>query len=62
MDSRLMRAAEVADVLGVSPWTVYAYARDGRLPSRELGPRCVRFAREDVESFVQACARTRWFR
>ena len=58
MHGRLLRAVQVAEVLGVSQWTVYAYAREGRLPSRELGPRCIRFTAEDVAEFIEDSARS----
>ncbi len=57
MAERLLRASEVAERLGVSQWTVYAYARDGRLPSRELSPRVIRFTPQDVEEFVRSASR-----
>jgi excisionase family DNA binding protein len=48
----LLRAREVASILRVHAKTSYQLAREGRLPVVRLGPRAVRFRREDVERLV----------
>ena len=59
---RLVSAREVALRLGLSVWTVYAWARAGRISSVRLGARRL-FAVEDLDrliadSRVQGNART----
>lgn len=51
----LLRAQDVADLLGVPKATVLRYARDGRLPSIALGKH-VRFDRRAVERALGALA------
>lgn len=48
---RLIDARETASRLGLSIWTVYAWARKGRLPSIRLGTRRL-FAVEDLERLI----------
>ena len=48
---RLLRAEEVAEMLGCSKWLVYDLAQRGELPSVRIG-RSVRFDPEDVAAFV----------
>jgi len=50
---RLLRAAEVAELLAVSIRTVWDYRARGALPAILLGPGTVRFAPEDVARFIQ---------
>jgi excisionase family DNA binding protein len=52
---RLLTVDDVAEILRVSPDSVYDYARDGRLASIRFG-RSVRFRPEDVEAFITAAA------
>jgi len=46
----MLTAEEVAAELGVSIRTVRRYAARGILPGRRIGPRLIRFRREDVEA------------
>jgi excisionase family DNA binding protein len=39
----LFTARELAELLGVSTWTVYAWARSKRIPALRATPRIVRF-------------------
>ena len=48
---RLLRAEEVAKMLGCSKWYVYALAERGELPCIRIG-RTVRFEYKAVEEFV----------
>lgn len=56
--SKLLSVQEAAERLGVSLWTVYRLARDGRLASIRLGRRRL-FAAEDLEELIQATRRER---
>lgn len=47
----LLSAAEVAELLGVRPSSVYEYARTRQLPHVRIG-RHVRFVRSDLESWL----------
>jgi len=51
----LIKADEVAKMLSVSTVTVYAWAREGKLPSYRLlnRRRCTRFRPEDVRELVK---------
>ena len=51
--TRLVGAKAAADRLGLSVWTVYAWARTGRVPSVRLGARRL-FAPEDLEQLITA--------
>ncbi len=60
MTDMLMKPTEVAELLRVSRTWVYDAAKDGRLPSVQLGPGGpVRFIRADVEAWLQD-ARSAW--
>src|SRR4030067_2089737 len=50
-EMRLLRAEQVAEMLGCSKWNVYALAEREELPSIRIG-RSVRFDPEDVVEFV----------
>ncbi len=47
----LVGVREAARRLGLSFWTLYAWARVGRVPSVQLGKRRL-FAPEDLEDFI----------
>lgn len=51
--SRLLRAAEVAEILGTNPRQPLVMAKDGRLPAVRLSRRAVRFRPEDVEQLIR---------
>lgn len=55
---RLLTPKDVADMLSMSvPWVLdHASRRRPILPSVKLG-KAVRFRREEVEQFIQECAR-----
>jgi excisionase family DNA binding protein len=56
LSSGLLGAKAAAERLGLSVWTVYAWARAGRIPSVRLGARRL-FAPEDLEQLI-ASSRT----
>jgi excisionase family DNA binding protein len=49
---KLMTAAEVADILTVSPRTVRRWAEQGQLVEVRLGGHTVRFLEKDVLDFI----------
>ncbi len=51
---RLISAAEVGEILGISAKTVHKLARDLRLGSVEITTRKRRFTMELVEEFIEA--------
>ena len=53
---KLLKAGEVAELLGVSVETVWDWAKDGTLPCVRLGAtgRWMRFRPADVERWVMA--------
>lgn len=44
----LSTAKEIAEILGVSTWTVYDWSRSGRIPAIRATPRVVRFDADAV--------------
>jgi excisionase family DNA binding protein len=48
---KLMTVAEVADLLGISPKTIYAWASQGRLPCVRLGS-LLRFDPSEIARWV----------
>ena len=48
-----LTAAELAEMLRVSPSTVLRLAREGRLPCARLGHRTVRFVLADVRAAMR---------
>lgn len=53
---RLLRPAEVAEILQVHQSNVYRMARRGVLTSVVLPPKTLRFRQSDIESFIRECA------
>jgi len=55
MDSeKLLTVDEVAEILRVSPSTVYRRIQAGELPAVKLGHRQVRIKREDLDAYIEA--------
>ena len=52
MSTRLLSAAEVADLLGVPKSWVYEQSRQGRIPTVALG-RYRRFRQEAIEAWIE---------
>jgi excisionase family DNA binding protein len=48
---KLYDVRNAAQVLSVSPWTVRAYIRNGKLPAIRMG-RLVRLTDEDLSQFI----------
>ena len=53
LDQRVLSDAEVAERLGVSPFTVRAWRHKGQGPRFMKMGRAVRYRAEDVEAFKQ---------
>lgn len=54
--SRLLRPAEVAEILQVHQSGVYRMARRGVITSVVLPPKTLRFRQSDIEAFIGRCA------
>jgi len=55
MDSeKLLTVDEVAEILRVSPSTVYRRIQAGELPAIKLGHRQVRIKQEDLDAYIEA--------
>ncbi|MGH4013153.1 MAG: helix-turn-helix transcriptional regulator [Pseudonocardiaceae bacterium] len=51
----LLTARQVAELLGVSLWTLRKWTRDGLGPQpHRLGPRAIRYSREDVNAWLRS--------
>ena len=50
---QLLKAEEIAVMLGLKVQTVYAMARRGELEKVKLSRRCLRFRAGDVERFIE---------
>lgn len=44
---------EVAEILGVSTGAIYQMIYRGEIPYLKVSYKCVRFAQEDVEAFIE---------
>ena len=53
LDSRLLTAVDVSELLRLPVSTVYELARSGRLPCLRIG-RAVRFSRDDLEAHLSS--------
>lgn len=49
----LIKAAEAAELLGLSVQGVYRLGQQGKIARYVLGPKCVRFSREDIDDFLE---------
>jgi excisionase family DNA binding protein len=52
-DRTMLSYAEVASLLGVPVGTVYGWVHNRAIPHVRLGPRLVRFARADVDAWLE---------
>jgi excisionase family DNA binding protein len=50
---RLLKAEEIAVMLGLKVQTVYTMARRGKLEKVKLSRKCLRFRADDVERFIE---------
>ena len=53
MSERLLRACEVADLLGISTSTVLDWFEAGRLPGFRLSSRAVRFRESELMEWLE---------
>jgi len=51
---RLLRAIDVAELLGISTNTALDWAESGQLPSFKLGGRAVRFRRSEIAAWIDS--------
>jgi excisionase family DNA binding protein len=56
--SELLTVREVAEILRITERTVWRRVVDGTIPAIRLGPRVVRFERDDLESALTRGKRT----
>jgi len=51
--TELLKAEEIASMLGLNVQTIYTTARRGELEKVKLSRKCVRFRAGDVERFIE---------
>ena len=51
--NQLLKAEDIAVMLGLKVQTVYTMARRGELEKVKLSRRCLRFRADDVERFIE---------
>jgi excisionase family DNA binding protein len=51
--TRLLKAEDIAVMLGLKVQTVYTMARRGELAKVKLSRKCLRFRADDVERFIE---------
>jgi excisionase family DNA binding protein len=51
--NRLLKAEDIAVMLGLKVQTVYTLARRGELEKIKLSRKCLRFRADDVERFIE---------
>ena len=56
MGERLLKPAEVAEILQLSIGQIYALLKEGEIPSIRIG-KTVRVRREDLDQYLQSKAR-----
>jgi excisionase family DNA binding protein len=54
VSDRLLKAREVAELLGLSPATVLDWFESGRLPGFKLSTRAVRFRESEILAWLDA--------
>jgi excisionase family DNA binding protein len=50
---KLLSRAEAAALLGLSPWTIRRYEKQGKLHSIKLSPITVRIRQSEVEALIE---------
>jgi len=53
-DDRLMNVREVAELLGLSPGTVYHLASQRRIPVVRLSARCLKFRHSEILAWIES--------
>lgn len=56
MEDGLITARDVAAVMKVRPRTVGVWTARGLIPCVRLGPKVIRYRREEIEELVRLCA------
>jgi len=51
--NRLLKAEDIAAMLGLKVQTIYTMARRGDLEKVKLSRKCLRFRADDVERFIE---------
>jgi len=51
--NQLLKAEEIAAMLGLKVQTIYTMARRGELEKVKLSRKCLRFRADDVERFIE---------
>jgi excisionase family DNA binding protein len=52
-NQNLLTTKQVAKLLKVHRWTIYMWARSGRLPCIRLSKRTLRFLKKDIEKYME---------
>jgi len=52
-ETHLLKAEQIAAMLGLKVQTVYTMARRGELEKVKLSRRCIRFRADEVERFIE---------
>lgn len=55
--NQLLKAEEIAVMLGLKVQTIYTMARRGELEKVKLSRKCLRFRADDVERFIERRSR-----
>jgi len=53
MEEKLLKANEVATMLGVNKLSVYHYVHEKHLPAVRISKKCLRFRRSDVLEWIE---------
>ena len=51
---KLLNAKQVAEILGVTPGTVYQYIYRGEIPYIKLNGKSIRFIPEEIEKWIKS--------
>jgi excisionase family DNA binding protein len=51
--NQLLKAEEIAAILGLKVQTIYTMARRGELEKVKLSRKCLRFRADDVQRFIE---------
>jgi len=54
---KLLNVQQVAEILGVTPGTVYQYIYRGEIPYIKLNDKSIRFLPEEIEKWIKSKAR-----
>ena len=48
-----LNVTQAAKILGINKFTLYRWSESGKIPSRRIGTKLLRFCIEDIEAFTQ---------